>query len=55
MSEEKDNRPLGERRTGDDRRSENPRRKEHRWEPGKYKRRSNPDRRKKSPEKGDDS
>ncbi len=55
MSEEQNNKPLGERRSGTDRRSEKPRRKEHRWEPGKYQRRSNPDRRKNSPEKKEGS
>lgn len=37
-----------ERRSGNDRRSDRPRRKESRWEPGKLPRRSNKDRRKKS-------
>ena len=55
MSEEKDKKPLGERRSGVDRRSEKPRRKEHRWEPGKYKRRSSAERRKKPPKKDEES
>jgi hypothetical protein len=55
MSDDKDNKPLGERRSGEDRRSEKPRRKEHRWEPGKYKRRSTADRRKKPSKKDEDN